>query len=257
MAGRDPRTRRRARDARSPRAGAAGSAIATTPAPAPPTGDAGGWLATSLILATPLLVVALFWYFGASPVQPQWSAPAHVQGPAKASQPERARAGGDRAAMADAQIEQLAAQLAARLEREPGDADGWRTLARTYYVMKRFPEAVGAYGKLVALAPLDADILADYADALAMTQGRSLAGKPMELVRKALELDPAQWKALSMAATDAFQRNDVQAAIGFWERALAAVPPDSSMAESIRGSLAQARQPDAAPVVRPSASRSP
>lgn len=142
----------------------------------------------------------------------------------------------------DAGIEQMAQRLAARLEREPGDANGWRTLARTYYVMERFAQAVAAYEKLAALAPLDADVLADYADAAAMAQGRTLAGKPMGLVRRALEQNPSQWKALSMAATDAYQRNDVRAAIGYWERALAAVPPDSPMAESIRGSLAQARQ---------------
>lgn len=221
-----------------------------------PGGDAGGRLVTLLILATPLLVVALFWSFGASSTRPQSTGSTHVTGASTVPQPRQTQAGGDRAAMPDAQIEQLAAQLAARLEREPGDANGWRTLARTYYVMKRFPEAVGAYGRLVALAPLDADLLADYADALAMTQGRSLAGKPMELVGKALELDPAQWKALSMAATDAFQRNEVQAAIGYWERALAAVPPDSAMAESIRNSLAQAREPGAAPAARPAAARS-
>jgi len=210
-------------------------------------GSAGAWLLRSLILATPLLVVALFWRFGFSPTQPPLPATNQLRGSAPVAEQRPAEAAGNQALVPDAQIAQMAAQLAARLEREPGDANGWRTLARTYYVMKRFPQAVSAYEKLNALAPLDADVLADYADALAMAQGRRLAGKPMELVRKALEQDPAQWKALSMAATDAFQRNDAGGAIGYWERALAAVPPDSAMAESIRSSLAQARMSGTAP----------
>jgi hypothetical protein len=59
--------------------------------------------------------------------------------------------------------------------------------------------------------------------------------------------------ALSMAATDAFQRGDFAVAIGYWERALAALPPDSEMSRAIRGSLEQARQASAARSVAPAA----
>ncbi|MFN7434094.1 MAG: hypothetical protein ACK5T1_13145, partial [Betaproteobacteria bacterium] len=48
----------------------------------------------------------------------------------------------------------------------------------------------GAGGKLVKLVPDNADILADYADSLAMARGRQLAGEPMALIAKALKLDP-------------------------------------------------------------------
>jgi cytochrome c-type biogenesis protein CcmH/NrfG len=57
-----------------------------------------------------------------------------------------------------------------------------------------------------------------------------------------LAANPTQWKALSMAATDALERGDVNAAIEGWERALAAVPEGSDRAASIRSSLEQARQ---------------
>ncbi len=191
-------------------------------------------LGLALILAIPLVIVALYWWLFVAPLQTPPTT-ARMPGAAQLSQ------GAPRPMDADADIEQLAARLAQRLEREPGDANGWRTLARTYYVMMRFPEAVAAYEKLEALGPLDADVLADYADAAAMAQERRLEGRPMQLVHRALAANPAQWKALSIAATDAFQRGDVRAAVDAWELALRNVPADSGMAESIRSSLAQAR----------------
>ena len=139
-------------------------------------------------------------------------------------------------------VTEMAARLAARLEREPNDPQGWSTLAHTYYVLGRFGDAVKAYERLSTIAQPDASTLADFADALAMSQGRSLQGRPMELVRKAIELDPAQWKAQSMAATDAFQRKDYASAISHWERALAGVPADSEIARALEGNIVEARQ---------------
>lgn len=204
-------------------------------------------LLVALILVAPALVIAAYWALAIAPSKhslppalPQHATPAIQPGPRSAQSP--ASPDGTPAAGVPGDAEAMAMRLAARLEREPQDANGWRTLARTWYVMARFPEAVAAYEKLAALGPLDADVLADYADATAMAQGSELTGAPMELVHRALALNPAQWKALSIAATDAFRRNDTPAAIAYWERALAAVPADSPMAGSIRASLAEARR---------------
>jgi cytochrome c-type biogenesis protein CcmH len=139
------------------------------------------------------------------------------------------------------QIERAMVKLAAHLERNPDDAQGWRLLARSYYVMSRYPEAVGAYERAAALLPRDADLLADYADALGMTQGRSLRGKPLELVERALAIDPDHWKALSLAGTAAFERKDYARAIAYWERVKQTVPPDSELGRSIDASIAEAR----------------
>lgn len=144
-------------------------------------------------------------------------------------------------AMAPEQIGKMIESLKARLEKEPENPNHWSTLARTYYSMGRFPEAAEAYAKLVKLVPDNADILADYADSLAMAKGRQLAGEPMALVNKALQLDPKQWKALAMAGTEAFDRNDFKAASGYWERLLETLPPDAPIAEQIKSSIADAR----------------
>jgi cytochrome c-type biogenesis protein CcmH len=135
----------------------------------------------------------------------------------------------------------MVAKLAARLEKEPDNIDGWVMLARTYYQQRKFPEAARAYEKLTQLLPNEADLYADYADALAMAQGRNLAGKPMDLVKKALELDPNQWKALAMAGTEAFDRKDYKSAITYWER-LKANAGDEPIGKQIQASIDEARK---------------
>lgn len=133
----------------------------------------------------------------------------------------------------------VVAKLAARLEREPDDAKGWLTLARSYAVLRRYDAAAQAYEHAARLFPGDAAVLADFADTLATAQGGSLAGRPIELVRAALAIDPNHWKALALAGTEAFARKRYGEAIGFWERVHA--PPDSSIAQSIGASIAEAR----------------
>jgi len=139
-------------------------------------------------------------------------------------------------------LEAMVAKLLAHLERSPEDAQGWTLLARSYYVLGRHAEAARAYDRAVALIPRDADLLADYADALGVAQGRSLQGKPSELVRRALEIDPNHWKALALAGTAAFDRKDYRQAIGYWERLQRVVPADSEMGRAMEANIAEARE---------------
>jgi cytochrome c-type biogenesis protein CcmH len=125
-------------------------------------------------------------------------------------------------------------------------------LARTYYTQRKFAEAAKAYEKLVTLLPDEADLYADYADALAMAHGRRISGKPMELVAKALALDPNQWKALAMAGTEAFDRKDYKAAITHWERLKATAGPESQLGKQIQPSIDEARQLAGLPPSTPS-----
>ena len=141
-----------------------------------------------------------------------------------------------------AEVEDMVGRLADRLAKNPDDAKGWALLGRSYYVMQRMDDAIAAYAKAVAKITNDADLYADYADALAMSQGRNLEGKPMALVRQALAIDPSHPKALAMAGTAAFYRKDFSAAIALWEKLLPLVPPDSEIAKSIAGGIAEARE---------------
>ncbi len=140
------------------------------------------------------------------------------------------------------ELARMTAELAARLEKEPDNVDGWIILARTYYAQNRYAEAVTAFDRAVALAPRDAALLADYADALGASQGGTLKGKSLELVERALAVDPTQWKALALAGTAAFDRKDYAQAVAYWQRMKETAPPDSQIAQSIDSSIAEARE---------------
>ena len=135
----------------------------------------------------------------------------------------------------------MIARLAARLEREPDNAEAWVMLARSYGALKRFPEAARAYAQAAARVPPDAQLYADYADAVAMAQGRRLRGEPEALIARALAADPGHVKALSLAGSAAFEKRDYEMAIAHWQRLLTRVPGDADIARSVRGSIAQAQ----------------
>ncbi len=139
------------------------------------------------------------------------------------------------------QFETMVDRLAARMKDRPEDVEGWTMLGRSYAVLGRFPESSKAYAQAVSLAPNDAQLLADYADSLAMAQGRSLQGEPEKILKRALAADPKNVKALILAGTAAFDRNDKAGAVRLWERALAVLPAESEMAQRVRAGVAEAR----------------
>lgn len=149
------------------------------------------------------------------------------------------------------QVEAMVEALAARLRAEPGDAQGWAMLGRSYAALGRFQQAVSAYARAAELSPGNAQLFADYADALAMAQGRSLEGGPEKLVARALKLDPNNLKALALAGTIAFSRGDYPGAARLWERMLASVAPDSEDARSIRANIDEARTRAAQTLAKP------
>jgi len=140
-----------------------------------------------------------------------------------------------------AQIEELVERLAARMEQQPDSADGWALLGRSLGALGKHERSAAAYAKAAQLQPRNADVLADYADALATSHGRSLEGEPIALVQRALAVDPNHVKALALAGTAEFDRRNYTGAIAYWERILKVVPPDSDFTRAVHGSIAEAR----------------
>jgi cytochrome c-type biogenesis protein CcmH len=140
------------------------------------------------------------------------------------------------------EVEAMVARLAERLEQKPDDANGWALLGRSYTAMQRYPDAVRAFERAAALSKDDAALLADYADALAMTNGSRINGPPLKLAEQALAIDPTQWKALALAGSAAFERRDYKKAVEYWEKLRGLAEPNSELALSIAGNIAEARE---------------
>jgi cytochrome c-type biogenesis protein CcmH len=140
------------------------------------------------------------------------------------------------------QVSEMATRLATRLKDQPQDPQGWAMLGRTYAVLGRNDEAVKAYESAIQQHGDDAVLIADYADALAVKNNRTLAGEPMKWVRRALELDPKNVKALALAGTDAFDRKDFAGAVRYWEELLKVAPAEGNFIQQVQASVAEARQ---------------
>jgi cytochrome c-type biogenesis protein CcmH len=139
------------------------------------------------------------------------------------------------------QIEANVAKLAERLKSNPNDPQGWTMLARSYSSSEKYSEAASAYAKATELNPKDADLLAEYAFATGMSEGRSLAGKPMEIINRALKIDPENLKALQLAGSAAFEAKDYKKAVEYWQRVLKKVPPGSEVADAINERINEAK----------------
>ena len=194
----------------------------TTPATARYTAYAIG-------IAIPLVAVSFYLNVGT---------PKAIDGPPPTAGSSQVAGGGERT---QEQIEANVAALAKRLQSNPSDAQGWTMLARSYSSMGKFAESVGAYTKATELTPNNADLWAEFAFATAMASGRSLEGRPMELIDRALKVDPENAKALQLAGSAAFQAKDYKKAIDYWERVLKQVPPGSEVAEAIQERIDEAK----------------
>lgn len=140
-----------------------------------------------------------------------------------------------------ADLDKMIAALAEKLEKEPTNYKGWAMLARSYKAMNRLPEAQRAFEKAGSFIDDDAQALAAYADTVATNNGGSLAGKPTELIRKALKADPQNPMALWLAGTADYEAKNYKSAIGTWEKLVAMLPPGSDDARMLDGAINDAR----------------
>ena len=143
--------------------------------------------------------------------------------------------------MSQQDIEGNVAKLAKRMEQNPGDFAGWSMLGRSYLSLQKYTEASDAYAKAVAIKVDDADLWADYAFAMGMANGKSLAGRPAELIKKALSLDPNNPKALELAGSAAFEAKNYKEAISFWQRLLEKTPKESELRQALIERIDQAK----------------
>lgn len=113
----------------------------------------------------------------------------------------------------------LAIKLRQRLEKEtPDDANGWFLLGRTYMSIKDYPQATQAFDRAYQLLGDQTGVMLALADALTMSQQGNTAGRPAELVAKALAIEPENPTALWMSALIAEDRGDFKEALRLMEK---------------------------------------
>ncbi len=133
---------------------------------------------------------------------------------------------------ATGETEDLLQRLGNYFEKQPRDARELVFTARRLAEAERFAEAAQTYEKALALPSKvmkDPAVWCEYADALGMTQQGKLAGKPRELIDRALALNPEHPKALELAGSAEYELGNYDVALGFWRPLLALLKPGSQM----------------------------
>ncbi|MEM8937135.1 MAG: c-type cytochrome biogenesis protein CcmI [Pseudomonadota bacterium] len=135
-------------------------------------------------------------------------------------------------------IEGMVGGLAARLESEPDDLEGWIMLARSYGVLRRPADSAAAFSRAIDLSPEDLEIRIAYADALlADLNERQEAINPETegALREIEQRSPDHPFALYFLGVAAEQRGDASEARAYWTRLVALLPADSDDARRIQG----------------------
>jgi cytochrome c-type biogenesis protein CcmH len=95
--------------------------------------------------------------------------------------------------------------------------------------------------------PPNAQLYTDWAEAIAASQGRSLAGQPSELLERAIKLEPDNPKTLALLGAAAMERDDKATAIKMWTKLRSVLPPDSTQVAQVDAALARLGESPPAP----------
>lgn len=132
--------------------------------------------------------------------------------------------------------------LRAKLDKNPNDADGWLLLGRAYESMGRNADGRQALEKAYALTKDRPAIEIAYAEALALNSPeRRIDGKPLEMIRHALQVEPNNQDGLWLLGMSDYQQGRYAEAIASWEKIRVQLGPDSDVLQSVTGMIADAR----------------
>lgn len=119
-------------------------------------------------------------------------------------------------AAADAEITRLVTGLEAKLAGNPDDAEGWRMLGWSYYNLRRFPDAVRAYGRAVALNPQGEGYQSAYGEALVQAADGQVTPAATASFTKAVAIDRQDARARYFLAIQKAQAGKLREALEDW-----------------------------------------
>lgn len=139
--------------------------------------------------------------------------------------------------MTPEKINEMVTGLAAKLKANPDNPPGWLMLARSYKSMGRYADAVEAFSHAENAIGDDPDQLASYAETIAMASGTGITGKAIQLVERALKVDPGHGHSLFLAGAAAMEAGQNSKGIAYWEALLPQVEPGSDIDQMLRSGI--------------------
>ena len=193
---------------------------------------------TLLAVAIPIAAVLLYGTLGVPRAIEMARVPPATSG---APDPHAGANPGQEPPMSDKQILAMVDSLAQKMQQNPDDPRGWILLARSQNALGRYIEASAAFERAAALLPKDAQLLADFADTVVMTQQGRFEGKPYKLIKQALQIEPNNMKALALAGTAEMRMGNRAASLKHWEKLQTLVPKDSADYREVEAIIAEVK----------------
>jgi cytochrome c-type biogenesis protein CcmH len=206
----------------------------------------GRWLALVLVLLVPALAVPVYQRIGAQALIERLADGAATTTPG-----------------AQQTLEAMVEGLAARMQQEPDNAEGWALLGRSYAALNRAADAVAAYRQALRLTPDDPQVLSDFADVLVVAHNGEFTDEVGQLLDRALAADPHFPKALWLRGHWKYRQADYAGAITDWRLVMTELPPGDQNLATVQQQIAMAQarlgqSPDAvAPTAQATAERVP
>lgn len=142
--------------------------------------------------------------------------------------------GGSAGGQPVASVEVMIARLEARLQRTPGDAEGWRMLGWSYFHTDHFEKAAEAYAKAVELRPGEAALHAALGESRVRAQNGTVSGEAKAAFTQAISLDAKEPRARFFLGLAKQQEGQKLEALKDWLALLEDVKSDEELAGELK-----------------------
>ena len=132
--------------------------------------------------------------------------------------------------------------LATRLQENPQDRAGWLRLANAWKVLGENQKAAEAYGRADTLGPVDARILADWAETHVrqLSPGAAPSLEAVMILERLEKAEPRNALALFYLGAAAYAAGNKPAAVQRWKTLLALLPADAPIRPMLEQRLREA-----------------
>ncbi len=149
-----------------------------------------------------------------------------------------------RTAESPQEISELIYAFGEVIERDRENGWAWYFMARNLTEIGQLNEAAMAFDRASNLIENEGDravVLGQYAQILYLANDRQITQDVEQVIERAQRLDPYEQSVLQLLSTDAWMREDYQAAITYWQQMLT-LGPNASDRAFLQDAIAQARQ---------------
>lgn len=203
---------------------------------------------TAIVVFGSILLYALVGTPGlpsATPPQAIFEPPPASRLPAAGTQPRAAAATDAPASRGAGQpqtglpsVDEMIQRVQAKLQRNPGDTEGWRMLGWAYFSVERFSDAANAYSKAIELRPGFAEYHSARGEALVRQADGTVTADARKDFNEAARIDPKDSRARFFTGLAKEQDGDKAAALADWKKLLAEADPSEPWLADLRDRVA-------------------